>query len=309
MFARLRELAGEHGLRHLSMGTSQDYRVAAEEGATIVRIGHRSCTRRLRRLAGKPRSGANPNPPWPSATPGTASSSTSASPRTATRTTRSPSSTASPRQSSRTATASARTCAASRRAAAATTSTTSSPTRRRASAARRRCASVAPPGNGTRDDVRVHLVIPKSFNDAQDVADKFKDSIPVIINLQGIETRPLQAPDRLRLRPHLRARRRHAADRRQGVPAHPAQRRGVRRGARSPDREGLLQPVLTGWITSGAMQVGFIGAGNMARALARGWGDPVLCTDSGSGARPRWRPSSAARRSRPTRSWPSAPIW
>jgi pyrroline-5-carboxylate reductase len=31
------------------------------------------------------------------------------------------------------------------------------------------------------------------------------------------------------------------------------------------------------------MQVGFIGAGNMARALARGWGDPVFCTDSGSG--------------------------
>lgn len=33
----------------------------------------------------------------------------------------------------------------------------------------------------------------------------------------------------------------------------------------------------------GVMQVGFIGAGNMARALARGWGEPVLCTDSGSG--------------------------
>jgi pyrroline-5-carboxylate reductase len=31
------------------------------------------------------------------------------------------------------------------------------------------------------------------------------------------------------------------------------------------------------------MQVGFIGSGNMASALARGWGDPVLCTDSGSG--------------------------
>ena len=31
------------------------------------------------------------------------------------------------------------------------------------------------------------------------------------------------------------------------------------------------------------MQVGFIGSGNMARALALGWGDPVLCTDSGSG--------------------------
>jgi pyrroline-5-carboxylate reductase len=32
------------------------------------------------------------------------------------------------------------------------------------------------------------------------------------------------------------------------------------------------------------MQVGFIGAGNMARAMARGWGDPVLCSDGGSGA-------------------------
>jgi uncharacterized pyridoxal phosphate-containing UPF0001 family protein len=38
-FAQLRDLAGEHGLHHLSMGTSQDYRVAAEEGATIVRLG------------------------------------------------------------------------------------------------------------------------------------------------------------------------------------------------------------------------------------------------------------------------------
>ncbi len=38
-FAALRGLADEHGLQRLSMGTSQDYRVAAEEGATIVRIG------------------------------------------------------------------------------------------------------------------------------------------------------------------------------------------------------------------------------------------------------------------------------
>jgi cell division inhibitor SepF len=37
-------------------------------------------------------------------------------------------------------------------------------------------------------DVRVHLVIPKSFNDAQQIADKFKDAIPVILNLQGVET-------------------------------------------------------------------------------------------------------------------------
>jgi PLP dependent protein len=38
-FAALRELAERHGLEHLSMGTSQDYAVAVEEGATIVRIG------------------------------------------------------------------------------------------------------------------------------------------------------------------------------------------------------------------------------------------------------------------------------
>jgi PLP dependent protein len=38
-FAALRELAHAHGLEHLSMGTSQDYVVAVEEGATIVRIG------------------------------------------------------------------------------------------------------------------------------------------------------------------------------------------------------------------------------------------------------------------------------
>ena len=39
-----------------------------------------------------------------------------------------------------------------------------------------------------RGDVRVHLVIPKSFNDAQQVADRFKDSIPVVLNLQGVDT-------------------------------------------------------------------------------------------------------------------------
>ena len=38
-FRRLRELAESHGLHELSMGTSQDYRVAAEEGATYVRVG------------------------------------------------------------------------------------------------------------------------------------------------------------------------------------------------------------------------------------------------------------------------------
>jgi PLP dependent protein len=38
-FRRLHELAAEHGLPDLSIGTSQDYRVAAEEGATFVRVG------------------------------------------------------------------------------------------------------------------------------------------------------------------------------------------------------------------------------------------------------------------------------
>ena len=38
-FSVLRGLAGDRGLEHLSMGTSQDYLVAVEEGATIVRIG------------------------------------------------------------------------------------------------------------------------------------------------------------------------------------------------------------------------------------------------------------------------------
>ena len=38
-FARLAELAAERGLERLSMGTSQDWQVAVEEGATIVRLG------------------------------------------------------------------------------------------------------------------------------------------------------------------------------------------------------------------------------------------------------------------------------
>lgn len=39
-FVRLAELAAEHGLRRLSMGTTQDFEVAAAEGATIVRLGN-----------------------------------------------------------------------------------------------------------------------------------------------------------------------------------------------------------------------------------------------------------------------------
>jgi cell division inhibitor SepF len=46
-----------------------------------------------------------------------------------------------------------------------------------------------PVDNGGRaGGVQVHLVIPKSFNDAQQVADQFKDAVPVILNLQGTDT-------------------------------------------------------------------------------------------------------------------------
>jgi cell division inhibitor SepF len=43
-------------------------------------------------------------------------------------------------------------------------------------------------GRSSGGDVRVHFVAPKSFNDVQDVADKFKDEIPVILNLQSTDT-------------------------------------------------------------------------------------------------------------------------
>ena len=47
--------------------------------------------------------------------------------------------------------------------------------------------SVRPANGAGGGGVRVHLVIPKSFNDAQQVADKFKDSIPVVLNLQATD--------------------------------------------------------------------------------------------------------------------------
>ncbi|HEX2160721.1 MAG TPA: cell division protein SepF [Thermoleophilaceae bacterium] len=40
-------------------------------------------------------------------------------------------------------------------------------------------------GNGARElDLQVHLVVPKNFNDAQQIADRYKDDVPVILNLQ-----------------------------------------------------------------------------------------------------------------------------
>jgi cell division inhibitor SepF len=63
-----------------------------------------------------------------------------------------------------------------------------SPSERRTGVLRSVGAGGAPARGANGRDVRVHLVIPKSFNDAQDVADKFKDTIPVILNLQGSDT-------------------------------------------------------------------------------------------------------------------------
>lgn len=53
---------------------------------------------------------------------------------------------------------------------------------RRAAAPVRAVEAVRPPR------VEVHLVIPKTFNDAQQIADKFKIDVPVIVNLQGSDT-------------------------------------------------------------------------------------------------------------------------
>src|SRR6476646_9376756 len=56
------------------------------------------------------------------------------------------------------------------------------PNVRRLSPRRRRNAFEAAPGEAS---VRVHLVVPRSFNDAQQIADKFKEGTPVILTLQG----------------------------------------------------------------------------------------------------------------------------
>jgi cell division inhibitor SepF len=57
------------------------------------------------------------------------------------------------------------------------------PTADRTEVLRPRVAAVPGPAS-----VRVHLVVPRSFNDAQQIADKFKDTIPVILNLQSTDS-------------------------------------------------------------------------------------------------------------------------
>ena len=54
--------------------------------------------------------------------------------------------------------------------------------------ATRASTRVLRPVENGRAGVQVHLVVPKSFNDAQQIADQFKDAVPVILNLQGTDT-------------------------------------------------------------------------------------------------------------------------
>ena len=94
----------------------------------------------------------------------------------------------------------ARTSAAAPRRRAATSSTTDRPRAAPPTGAHERSASRAAPrsaeprrlrgvesvpGGGGGSASRVHLVLPRSFNDAQQIADRFKEGVPVILNLQG----------------------------------------------------------------------------------------------------------------------------
>ena len=62
------------------------------------------------------------------------------------------------------------------------------PARARTANARPRRAELAPVPAQPSAAVRVHLVVPRSFNDAQTIADRFKDYTPVILNLQGVDS-------------------------------------------------------------------------------------------------------------------------
>jgi cell division inhibitor SepF len=59
---------------------------------------------------------------------------------------------------------------------------------RRPTAIRQRRPELAPVPASASPAVKVHLVVPRSFNDAQTIADRFKDYTPVILNLQGVDS-------------------------------------------------------------------------------------------------------------------------
>ena len=96
-----------------------------------------------------------------------------------------------PRGSASAATASGRTCAGFRRDAGRARSSTRSsqeePPGARPDPRRPGGAAPAPQQNGHREAPQVSLVVPKTFNDAQKVADKLKADVPVIINFQSAD--------------------------------------------------------------------------------------------------------------------------
>jgi len=146
------------------------------------------------------------------------------------------------------------------------------PTADRTAVLRPRVAAVPGPAS-----VRVHLVIPRSFNDAQQIADKFKESIPVILNLQStdqeLSKRLIDFASGLT----------YALDggmQRVAVPAHTAKRRSVSRGARAPARaRRLLQPGL-GTACGAAIRIG--GSASDPSEMTGRHGRTVLATAVGN---------------------------
>ena len=128
-----------------------------------------------------------------------------------------------------------------------------------------------PVGNGG-SDVQVHLVIPRNFNDAQQVADKFKRTVPVILNLQTtdheLSKRLIDFSSGLT----------YALD---GGMQRIAEKiflltpRNVEVSAEEKARlleKGFFnQPSRPDTLPRRDMIVGFGGSGNMAAAMARGW--------------------------------------
>ncbi len=115
----------------------------------------------------------------------------------------------------------------------------------RGSAAGQRVAPVRPLAAAVEQpQVRVHLVTPKNFNDAQTVADKFKRRHSGHSQSADQRDRIGQEAHRLCQWADVRARRGHAAGGRQGLPADSQERRGLGGGAPASRGQGLLQPVL-----------------------------------------------------------------
>ena len=179
-FKRLRALAEEHGLSELSMGTSQDYRVAVEEGATYVRIGstllQESPTTAVTFRATMSFAdvwnktlvyfGIAEEEEWDEdgyLTDEDLQRAYAERPNV-------------------------RRLAPRRRREEFDDWTDPEPSAARTSVAPAGARAPAPPRRREHAEprhVKVHLVLPRSFNDAQQIADRFKEGVPVILNLQG----------------------------------------------------------------------------------------------------------------------------